>query len=152
MFDHIQFTLIHGPNISGSYAIPFFTASDLTSTTRHTDTWALLPLWPSRFVLTGATSKCPPLFPSSILDTFQPAGLVFWCCVFLPFHTVHGILQARILEWFSISSSIGPHFVRTYYYDVSWVVLHGMAHSFIGLHKPFCHDKALVHQGVISQL
>ena len=27
-FDHFQFTLIHGPNIPGSYAILFFTASE----------------------------------------------------------------------------------------------------------------------------
>ena len=32
--DHVQFTLIHGPNIPGSYAILFFTASDFTFTTR----------------------------------------------------------------------------------------------------------------------
>ena len=33
--DHIQFNLIHGPNIQGSYAILFFTASDFTFTTRN---------------------------------------------------------------------------------------------------------------------
>ena len=35
LFNHFQFTLIHGSNISGSYAILFFTASDFTFTTRH---------------------------------------------------------------------------------------------------------------------
>ena len=119
MFDHIQFTLIHRPNISGSYAIPFFTASDFTPTTRHTHTWALKLLRPSRFALTGATSECPLLFPSSILDTSQPGGLLFRCCVFLPFHTVHGILQARMLEWAAISFSSGPRFVRTLHHDPS---------------------------------
>ena len=29
LFDYFQFALIHGPNIRGSYAILFFTASDL---------------------------------------------------------------------------------------------------------------------------
>ena len=29
------------------------------------------------------------------------------------FHTVHGILKARILKWFAIPFSSGPHFVRT---------------------------------------
>ena len=27
-------------------------------------------------------SSCPPLFPRSILDTFQPGGLIFWCHIF----------------------------------------------------------------------
>ena len=35
LFDHFQFSLIHGPNIPGSYAILLFTASDFTSITSH---------------------------------------------------------------------------------------------------------------------
>jgi len=31
----VYFTLIHGPNIAGSYAVLFFTASDFTFTTVH---------------------------------------------------------------------------------------------------------------------
>ena len=46
-----------------------------------------------------------PLFPSSILDTSWPGGLIFWYHIFLPFHTVHGVLMARILEWFAIPFS-----------------------------------------------
>jgi len=65
--------------------------------------------WPSLFILSGAISL---LFPSNILDTFWPGGLIFWCHMFLPFHTVHGVLEARILEWFAIPSSSGPHSVR----------------------------------------
>ena len=37
-FDHLQFALIHGPDIPGSYAILLFTASDLASITSHTHT------------------------------------------------------------------------------------------------------------------
>ena len=44
-------------------------------------------------------------------------GLIFWYHIFFPFHTVHGVLQARILEWVAISSSSRPHFVRTLHYD-----------------------------------
>ena len=40
-----QFTLIHGPNIRGSYEILLFTASDLASTTRHINNWVLFLLW-----------------------------------------------------------------------------------------------------------
>ena len=46
-------------------------------------------------------------------------GLIFWCHIFLPFHTVHGILKARILGWFTIPFSSGPHFVRTLHYNPS---------------------------------
>ena len=35
ILDDVQFTLIHGPNIPGSYAVLFFTASDFTVTTRY---------------------------------------------------------------------------------------------------------------------
>ena len=59
------------------------------------------------------------LFPSSILDTFQTGGLIFWCRIFLPFHTVHGVLSVRILERFAIPSSSGPRFVRTLHCDLS---------------------------------
>ena len=30
---------------------------------------------------------------------------------------------------------------------LSWEALHGMAHSFIELHKPLCHDKAVIQEG-----
>ena len=30
---------------------------------------------------------------------------------------------------------------------LSWVALHSMAHSFIELHKPLHHDKAVIHEG-----
>ena len=48
----------------------------------------------SLFILSGANSL---LFLSSILDTFQSEGLILQCLMFLPFHTVHGVLKARIL-------------------------------------------------------
>ena len=56
------------------------------------------------------------------------------------FHTVRGILKARMLNWFAISFSGGPHIVRTLHHDPSILVaLQGMAHSFVEL------DKAVVH-------
>ena len=30
---------------------------------------------------------------------------------------------------------------------LSWVALHGMAHSFVELCKPLCRDKAVIHEG-----
>ena len=61
--------------------------------------------------------------------------------------------------WFSWSShskytgvvchSLYQSLVRTLHYDLSILGgLHGMAHSFIELHKPLCRDKAVVHEGV----
>ena len=29
----------------------------------------------------------------------------------------------------------------------SWMALHCMAHSFIEIHKPLCHEKAVIHEG-----
>ena len=56
--------------------------------------------------------------------------------IFLPFHTVHGVLKARMLKWFAIPFTSGPHFVRTLYHaHAPWVALHGMARSFIELEK-----------------
>ena len=73
----------------------------------------------------GAISNSPPLFPSSMLYTFRPGELIFWSHIFLPLYTVHGVLVARILEWFAIASSSGPRFVRTLHYDPSGPALHG---------------------------
>ena len=74
--------------------------------------------------------------------------VIFWCRISLPFNTVHGFLLARILEWIAISFSsdhiLSELFTMTH---LSWVALHGMAHSFIELYKAFCHNKAVVHKG-----
>ena len=110
------FTLIHGPNILGSYAILFFTASDFTSFTSHIQNWALFLLWLSFFILSGVIS---PLFSSSILGTYPVGSSSFSVTSFLPFHTVHGVLKVRILKWIAISFSSGPHFVRILHHDLS---------------------------------
>ena len=109
LFDHFQFALIHGPNIPGSYAILLFTASNLTSETSPIHNWVLFLLWLHLFILSGVIS---PLISSSILGTYQPGEFIFQCPIFLPFHTVHKVLKARILKWFAIPFSSGPHFVR----------------------------------------
>ena len=107
-----------------SYSIVLYSIY-FTFTSRHNRNWASFPLWPSCFILSGAISNCPLLFPGSILGTFKLGGLIFWHHISFPFHIVHGILQARILEWVVISFSIGPRFVRTRHYDPS--VLGGRA-------------------------
>ena len=148
LLDHTQFTLIHGPKIPGSYAILFFTALDFVFTNRHIYNWASFLFQPRCFIFSGAISNCPPLFPSSILDTFQPGGLIFWYHIFVPFHTNHGVLITRILEWFVISSFSGPRFVRTLHYDLS--ILVGPAWHGTQLHwvtQALHHNEAVIHEG-----
>ena len=45
--------------------------------------------------------------------------IYIYASVFLPFHTVHGVLKARMLKQFAIPFSSGPHFVRTLHQDPS---------------------------------
>ena len=38
---------------------------------------------------------------------------------YFAFHTVHGVLKGRILKWFPIPLSSGPHTVRPLHHDPS---------------------------------
>ena len=137
MFDHFQFTLIHGPNIPGSYAILLFTATRLASITSHIHNWMLFLLWLCLFILSGVISR---FFSSNILGTYRPGEFIFQCHSFLPFHTVHGVLRARYWSGLPFLSPV-DHILSelSTMTHPSWVALHGMAHSFIEL------DKAVVH-------
>ena len=105
LFDHFQFALIHGPDISGSYEILLFTAPNPASITSHIHKWVLFLLWFCLFILSGVIS---PWISSGILDTFRPREFIFQCPIFFPFHTIHGVLKPRILKWFAIPFSSGP--------------------------------------------
>ena len=109
-----KFALIHGPDIPDSYAILLFTASDLASITSHIHNWVSLFLWLHPFILSGVIS---PLISSSILGTYRPGEFLFQYPVILPFHTVRGVLKARLLKWFAIPFSSGPHSVRPLHHD-----------------------------------
>ena len=87
-----------------------------TSITSHICNWVLFLLWLCLFILSGVIS---PLISSSILGPCWPGELIFHCLIFLPFHTVHGVLKAGILKCFAIPFSSGPHFVRTLHHDLS---------------------------------
>ena len=116
LFDHFQFALIHGPNIPGSYAILLITASDLASITSHIHNWVLFLVWLHPFILSGVIS---PLISSSILGTYRPREFPIQYPIILPFQTVYGVLKARILKWFDIPFSSGPHSVRPLFHDPS---------------------------------
>ena len=83
--------------------------SPVTSTTGH-----CFQLCLSLFILSGVIS---PLFSSSILGIYQPGKFIFQGPIFLPFHTVLGVLKAGILKWFAVPFSSGPHSVRRLHHD-----------------------------------
>ena len=91
-------------------------ASDLASITSYIDNWVLFLLWLHPFILSGVIS---PLISSSILGTHQPGEFLFQYPIILPFHTVHTVLKERILRWFAIPFSSGPHSVRPLHHDPS---------------------------------
>ena len=57
------------------------------------------------------------LFLHCILGTYWPGDFLFQIPVILPFHTIHGVLKARILKCFPIPFSSGPHSVRALHHD-----------------------------------
>ena len=73
---------------------------------------------------------------SSILGTYQPGEFIFQYHIFLPFHTVHGVLKARILKWLAIQFSV-DHVLSELSTTTcpSLVALHSRAHSFTELDK-----------------
>ena len=108
----------------------FFTASNFTFTTRHIHSWVSFLLWPNCFILPGAINNCPPLFPSSMLDTFWPGGLIFWHHIFFPFDTICGVLPFT----YPVDHILSELFTVAH---LSLVALHSMAHIFAELCNPF---------------
>ena len=74
----------------------------LLSTQSHHN-WVLILLCLHPFILSGVIS---PLISCSILGTYWPGELLFQYLIILPFHTVHGVLKARILKWFAFPSPV----------------------------------------------
>ena len=104
--------------------------SPVTSTTGY-----CFLLWLHPFILSGVIS---PLISCSILGTYRLEEFLFQYPIILPFHTVHGVLKARILvchsllQWTTFCQTSPP-----------WPACLGLPHmawlSFIEL------DKAVVH-------
>ena len=99
-----------------SYTILLFTASHFASITSHIHNWVLFFLWLHLLILSGVIS---PLISSGILGTYQPGEFIFQCSIFLPFHTVHGVLKAKIIKWLAIPFSSGSHFIRILHHNQS---------------------------------
>ena len=65
--------------------------------------------------------------------------------IFLLFHTVHGVLKARMLKWLPFPSPVS-HVLSdlSTMTCLSWLALHSMAHSFIELDKVVVHMISLI--------
>ena len=113
---------------------------DLASITTPIHNWVLFLLWLHPFSLSGIIS---PLISSSILDTYQPGEFIFQCPIFLPFHTVHGVLKERLLKRFAIPFSSGPPSVRLLHHDLS--ILGGPTWPHMAWLSFTELDKAVVH-------
>ena len=110
-------------------------------------------LWPSCFLLPVAISSSPLLFPSSILDTFRPGGLIFGVVSFCPFIEVLRFSQQVYWGGLPFPSPVN-HIMSelSALMHSSWLALHGLAHSIIKLCKPLHQDKAMIHEVVTDLL
>ena len=72
--------------------------------------------------------------PVSMLSSYWPGEFIFQCPIFSPFHTVLGVLKARMLKWFATPFSM-DHILSdlSTMTRPSWAALHGMAHHLIEL-------------------
>ena len=135
----------------GSYAILFFAASDFTFTTRLHQTHPQLraiSAWPGLFVLSGAVSNSslsPPGAYWTASDLRGPSSGVISFYLFIQFvgfsrQEFRGRLPYPLL----VGHILSVLFTMT---SPSWVALQSLAHNFTELHKPFRHDKAVIHEG-----
>ena len=133
--------------MTDSYAVLFFIALDFNFITRHTHSWASFPLWPSHFILSGAISICPPLFPSSTLDAIWPAGLLFRVISFCLFMLCMGFLWQEYWRGLPFPPPV-DHVLSelSTMTRLSWVALYGVAPSFTELCKHLHCSKVVAHE------
>ena len=82
---NFQFSLIHEPNIPGSCAILFFTASDFTSITSHIHNWALFLLWLGLFIPSGSFLCSSPVAYCAPTNLGSSSFSVISFCLFILF-------------------------------------------------------------------
>ena len=103
----------------------------------------------TQLLRSGAVCNCPPLFPSSILDTFLPGGGSSGVISFCLFIT--SIRFSRQEYWSGLPTPPPVGHLLSELFSMahlSWVALHDMAHSFSELCKPLPHNKAVIHERV----
>ena len=148
-----EFTLIHRPNIPGSYVVLFYIASSFTFSTRYIHNWVSFLLWQSHFSpvasfflewwVIALCSSSVAYWRPSVLGVSSSDVISF--CLFIVYLGLSQQEYWRGLPFPPLVDLIlSELFTITY---LSWVALHGMAHSFIELHRPLCHEKAVVLEG-----
>ena len=149
LFDHVHFTLIRGPNIPSSYVILFLQHRTLLSPPDTSITECRFRFDPTTlfFLELLVIALC-----SSLLAYCIPSNLggssssVIFFCLFIPFI---GFSQQE--HWSGLPFLPPVVHVLSELSTMtrsSWLALQGMAHNFIELHKPICHDKAVIREGV----
>ena len=126
--DHFQLALIHGPNISGFYAILLFIALNLASITSHIHNWVLFFLWLHPFILSEVIS---PLISSSIFKHIPTQGVPLSLSYHFAFSYYSWVFQGKntevvchsLLQWTSFC-----HFI--------WIELKKVGKTI----RPFRHD------------
>ena len=117
LFDHFQFALILGPTFQvpvqcWSLQHQTLLSSPVTCITRYC------------FGFGSVFSFFQELFLHfSPVAYWAPTDQEFFfqCPLFLSFHTVHGVLKAKILKWFAILFSSGLRFVRAVHHDPAFL-------------------------------
>ena len=143
LFDHIHFTLIHGPNIPDSYEILFFIALDFTFTTIHIHTWVCCFHFDSAFSFLLGLFLC-----SSPVAYWGPTGLgsssfsVLPFCLFILFM---GFSRQDCWSGLPFPSPM-DHILSELSTMAcpSLVALHSIAYAFIELDKAVIHMISLV--------
>ena len=128
----------HGPMQSCS-----FQHLDCTFTTKRIHNWASFPLGPfflQLLVLALHSSPVAYWTPSNLGGS--SSGVISFC-IFVVFM---GFSWQEC--WSGLPSPVDHDLSKLFTITCpSWVALHGMAHSFVELHKPLCHHQALIHEG-----
>ena len=148
LHDLIQFTLIHGPTIPGTYAIFFFVALDFTFTARHSHNchfhFAPANLFLLALIVIALWSSPVPLWTPDYLGHSMSAVIPFWL-----FTLFMGFSWQKYWCGLSFPTPVdhilSENFTLTH---LSWVARQGMAHSFIELIKPLHHDKTVIHEEI----
>ena len=142
LFDHIHFTLIHGPNIPGSCTILLFTALDFTSITSHIHSWVLFHFGsiPSFFLELFLLWSPVAYWAPTVLGRSSFSILSF--CLFILFM---GFSRQEYWSGLPFPSPV-DHVLSelSTMTHPSWVALHGMANSFIELDRAVVHGLRLV--------
>ena len=115
-------------------SLQHWTSSSITS---HIHNWLVFLLWLYLLILSGVLS---PLIPRSILGTYPPGEFIFTVVSFCLFILFMGFSRQEDWSGWPFPSPV-DHILSelSTMTRLSWVVLHGMAHSFIEL------DEAVVH-------